>query len=169
MVDPAVPSSSIMESVQRSLDTVPRRVAFRRAMPEFISQSFMRREAQERLANANWLFTLAAMQAVARTEAKVGLAAVERGELRSADVNHMHSHVVDLNHMGVALGPAPPSAPLIAAPPSVPPTPPAESNAAETLLLLRSLHTRIDELQGGHEEDPELYPLCFRHGVRGTP
>ena len=90
MVDPAVPSSSIMESVQRSLDTVPRRVAFRRAMPEFISQSFMRREAQERLANANWLFTLAAMQAVARTEAKVGLAAVERGELRSADVNHMH-------------------------------------------------------------------------------
>ena len=155
MVDPAVPSSSIMESVQRSLDTVPRRVAFRRAMPEFISQSFMRREAQERLANANWLFTLAAMQAVARTEAKVGLAAVERGELRSADVNHMHSHVV--NHMAAALGPAPPSPPLIAAPPAVPPTPPAESSAAETLLLLRSLHTRIDELQGGHEEDPELY------------
>ena len=62
------------------------------------------------------------MQALARAQAKAGLAAVERGELRSADVNHI-AVLPDVRSL--------PALPMVDAAP----TPPPPSQASETLML----------------------------------
>ena len=145
MLDAAVPNHQLLDGVKQCLDTAHRRVAFRRAMPAYISRSFTDREANERVSNPHWAFSLAAMQALARSQAKAGLAAVERGELRSADVNHI-AVVPDVRSL--------PAVPMVDAAPSTP------SQASETLMLLRSLHSRLDDIQGAPsvaEDGPELY------------
>ena len=147
MLDAVVPGHQLLDAVKQCLDTAHRRVAFRRAMPAYISRCFTDREANERTSNPHWAFSLASMQALARAQAKAGLAAVERGELRSADVNHI-AVLPDVRSL--------PALPMVDAAP----TPPPPSQASETLMLLRSLHSRLDDIQGAPsvaEDGPELY------------
>lgn len=146
MLDAAVPNHQLLDAVKQWLDTAQRRVAFRRAMPAYICRCFTDREANERLSNPQWAFSLATMQALARSQAKAGLAALERGELRSADINHI-AVLPDAGSLAAL--------PMVDAVPTPPP-----SQASETLMLLRSLHSRLDDIQGTPsvaEDGPELY------------